>query len=49
MSLRYLDGYLFEDIARLMHYSLRWVFQIHNQGLREVDAILSAQNLKKTS
>lgn len=37
---RYLDSFTFGTIARLMKYSKERIFQLHREGLNELDAIL---------
>lgn len=37
LSLHYIDGKSFRDIAKLLDYSLEWVWRLHSKALKELE------------
>lgn len=43
---RYLKGQDWQDIIRDMHYSRRWIFELHDLAIEAFEAVLEKENKK---
>ena len=42
LELRYISYYTWEQIAAEMHYSLRWIYQLHGKALQAFEKIMES-------
>lgn len=46
LELRYLSGSIWEEVAAIMGYDIRWVYRLHREALKEANRLLKSSSVE---